>query len=116
MEKSKIHYMKLHNSPFLSIKNKTKTIEMRLNDEKRSSIKKGDYIVFTNCENDEKIKTQVVNLYKYTNFEELYKAHDKQKIGYTTNEIANPCDMLKYYSQEQIEKYQVLAIEISLVD
>ena len=111
-----VHRMNLWNDSFLSIKSGVKTVEMRLNDEKRSLIKKGDYIVFTNCENDEKIKTQVVNLYKYTNFEELYKAHDKQKIGYTTNEIANPCDMLKYYSQEQIEKYQVLAIEISLVD
>ena len=29
------HYMKLQNDPFTKIKNKTKTIEMRLNDGKR---------------------------------------------------------------------------------
>lgn len=43
-----IHYMKLQNNPFIKIKNKTKTIEMRLNDEKRKKINIGDNIEFTN--------------------------------------------------------------------
>jgi ASC-1-like (ASCH) protein len=38
------HYMKLQNDPFTKIKNKTKTIEMRLNDEKRRKIKIHDLI------------------------------------------------------------------------
>ena len=41
------HYMKLKNDPFIKIKNKTKTIEMRLNDEKRKKINVGDIIEFT---------------------------------------------------------------------
>lgn len=40
--------MRLHNSPFKLIKNGTKTIELRLNDEKRKLIKVGDIIRFTN--------------------------------------------------------------------
>ncbi len=42
------HEMKLNNSPFVSIKNKTKTIELRLNDDKRQKINVGDEIEFIN--------------------------------------------------------------------
>ena len=38
--------------------------------------------------------------------------HNKISIGYTENEIANPDDMLMYYSKEDIEKYGVLGIEL----
>ena len=43
--------MKLQDDPFKKIKNKTKTIEMRLNDEKRKKIKQDDLIEFTNIKN-----------------------------------------------------------------
>ena len=36
-EKNMKHYMKLQDDPFKKIKNKTKTIEMRLNDEKKEN-------------------------------------------------------------------------------
>ena len=42
------HNMNLNNRPFKSIKEGTKTIELRLNDEKRSLLKVGDEIEFTN--------------------------------------------------------------------
>lgn len=45
-----IHKMKLWDESFNKIKNKTKTIEMRLCDEKRSIISVGDIIEFTNTE------------------------------------------------------------------
>lgn len=38
------HNMNLNNRPFESIKEGTKTIELRLNDEKRSLLKVGDEI------------------------------------------------------------------------
>lgn len=41
-----IHNMRLHNEPFELIKNGTKTIELRLNDEKRSLIKENDFLSF----------------------------------------------------------------------
>lgn len=46
--------MKLNNSPFNKIKNGSKTIELRLNDEKRSKLKVNDFIEFTNVETNEK--------------------------------------------------------------
>ena len=110
-----VHQMKLGNDSFEAIKNKTKTIEMRLNDEKRSNIKIGDIIEFTNTMTLEKLKVKVDNIYKYANFEELYKHHDKISIGYKKEEIANPKDMLMYYKKENVEKYGVLGIGLKFL-
>ena len=41
-----MHEMNLQEAPFRMIKNKTKTIELRLYDEKRRKIKPGDTIEF----------------------------------------------------------------------
>ena len=49
------HEMKLNNGPFERIKNGTKTIELRLNDEKRQLLKIKDLIEFTNRTNNEKM-------------------------------------------------------------
>ena len=105
------HYMKLQDDPFKKIKNKTKTIEMRLNDEKRKKIKQDDLIEFTNIKSKEKL---LVNLYHYKNFEELYKNHNKISIGYLKEDVPNPSDMSIYYNQSDIKKYGTLAIEIRL--
>ncbi len=95
-----IHNMRLHNEPFELIKNGTKTIELRLNDEKRSIIKENDIILFENRTNGEIIKTKVIKLHRYNSFEELYKHFDKVSLGYNSNEEASYKDMEKYYSKE----------------
>lgn len=110
-----MHEMKLHNSPFNLIKSGTKTIELRLNDEKRSLIKIGDRIEFTNRITEEKIVVSVINIHKYDSFEELYKYFDKISMGYKEDEDADPKDMEQYYSKEEQEKYGVLGIEIKLL-
>jgi DNA-binding transcriptional LysR family regulator len=58
---------------------------------------------------------QVVDLYKYADFVELYKHHNKISIGYKEDETANPDDMFLYYSREDIEKYGVVGIEITVI-
>ena len=110
-----IHEMRLHNSPFKLIKNGTKTIELRLNDEKRKLIKVGDIIRFTNRVTLEELDAEVINLYSYSSFEELYKHFDKVSMGYKEDEEANPDDMEQYYTKENQEKYGVIAIEIKKV-
>ncbi|MGM9873346.1 MAG: RNA-binding protein [Bacilli bacterium] len=85
---------------------------MRLCDEKRSLIAVGDTIEFTNINTHEICECIVTNLYKYECFDELYKHHNKISIGYSDNEVADPSDMLVYYSDENIRKYGVLGIEI----
>lgn len=56
--------------------------------------------------------TVAVDIKNYKNFEGLYNNHNKISIGYRENGIANPNDMLIYYSKEDIEKYGVLRIEL----
>ena len=106
------HFMKLKNEPFMSIKNGLKTIEMRLFDEKRKQIKVGDTIEFTNIVSLEKLKVKVIALHKFKNFEELYSHFNKTQLGYKQTEIASPNDMNQYYTNEDIEKYGVVGIEI----
>lgn len=100
------------NDSFEAIKDGWKTIEMRLHDEKRSLMKIGDEIEFTNVKTNELLICKVTNLFMYKNFDELYNNHNKISIGYKENENANPDDMLMYYSKEDIEKYCVLGIEL----
>lgn len=109
-----IHNMKLQDEPFIKIKNGLKTVEMRLNDEKRQKINIDDDIEFTNIKTGEKLICKVLNLYKYKNFEELYKNHDKISIGYDKDEVSNSNDMKKYYAEDKINKYGVLGIKIKL--
>lgn len=114
-----IHYMKLCKQPFESIKNRNKTIELRLLDEKRQVVCVGDTIVFTNLENtSEKISARVISLHKYNSFKELYADLSLVKCGYTESNVhtAKPEDMEQYYSKDQQRKYGVVGIEISLIE
>ena len=109
------HEMKLHNQPFEKIKSGTKTIELRLNDEKRQLLKIKDIIEFTNRQTLEKILVEIEELHKYPSFEELYKHFDKISLGYNENEEANPKDMEEYYSKEEQDKYGVVGIQIKRI-
>ena len=68
------HNMNLNNRPFKSIKEGTKTIELRLNDEKRSLLKVGDEIEFTNRDTNE-------------NMEAYYSKEEQNKYGVLGIEI-----------------------------
>ena len=111
------HVMKLHDAPYHSIKNGSKTIELRLNDEKRKAIAKGDLILFTNRESGATLKTRVVDLFRFRDFAELYAMLPLSKCGYSPEEIptASPADMEKYYPIAEQKKYGVLAIQIEPV-
>lgn len=113
--KAETFEMNLFESPFEAIKNGTKTIEMRLNDEKRRRIRPGDVIVFSKINSKEKITVKVKSIHKYKSFDTLYQHFDKVALGYGENEMPSPKDMLAYYGEEDIKKYGVLAIEIKLV-
>lgn len=109
------HEMKLKNGPFNKIKNGTKTIELRLNDEKRQKLNINDNIEFSNIKTSEKITVKIKNLHKYKSFQELYKHFDKIAIGYEEDEIANYKDMEEYYSKEEQAEYGVLGIEVEVI-
>ncbi len=106
------HEMRLHDGPFKLIKAGTKTIEMRLYDEKRQMIEAGDTIEFISRTTGEKQLTEVIALHIYSSFAEIYRDYDKVSLGYAKDEKASPNDMEKYYSKEEQEKYGVVGIEI----
>ena len=68
-----IHRMHLHKEPFLQIAEGKKTIELRLNDEKRRKINVGDEIVFIS-DFDFALKAVVKKLHKFPDFKSLYES------------------------------------------
>ena len=108
------YQMRLNNQPFLSIKNGKKRVELRLFDEKRSAIKEGGMVEFTNLSTGETLLCRVEKLRVFPDFETLYAAYDKIALGYEENQTADPKDMLVYYPQDKIARYGVVAIEIRL--
>lgn len=109
--------MKLKPQPFEMIKKGYKIYELRLLDEKRSLIKIGDEIEFSNMENDgERILVEVVDILKYPSFIDLYADLSPLDIGYTKENahLASHKDMEKYYSLEEQAKFGVVAIKIKL--
>ena len=109
------HSMKLRKIPFNKIKNGTKTIELRLLDEKRKLLKIKDEIEFTNIDTNETLLTIIEDLYKFDNFEELYKCFDKVFLGYDKDEEASYKDMEDYYSKEEQKEYGVIGIKIKVL-
>ena len=110
-----IHEMRLHDEPFKLIQSGTKTIELRLYDEKRQQIQVGDIIEFTSRATGEVQKTKVIAMHIYSCFTDLYRDYDKVSLGYGKDEEAKPEDMELYYSKEEQEKYGVVGIEIELL-
>lgn len=109
--------MKLNKEPFDKIKQGKKTVEMRLYDEKRASLKVGDEIKFTN-RTDEKefILTEIKSLHIFRSFADLYDHFDKKLLGYEEFENADPKDMEHYYSEEEQKRFGVVGILVEIKD
>lgn len=114
----KEHVMNLTPAPMQEIRTGNKTIELRLNDEKRKQISVGDTIKFINTEDsNDTLRVKVVDLFLFSSFAELYDNLPLLNCGYNENNIntASPDDMEMYYSREKQNKYGVVGIEISLL-
>lgn len=111
------HFMQLQPSPFEMIRNGTKTIELRLYDEKRKKIRVGDTISFTNTVSREVLNARVLELSVYDSFETLYRHLPLSACGYTEEELdtASPDDMNAYYPKEMQQEYGAVGIRITLL-
>ena len=111
------HIMQLTAHPFEMIKDGTKTIELRLYDDKRRKIHTGDTITFSNTASNEILEVKVVELFVFDSFETLYDKLPLLECGYTENDIdvAHPDDMWFYYSKEEQQQYGVVGIKIALI-
>ena len=113
-----VHEMHLADEPFDMIASGKKTIEVRLNDEKRRELSVGDIIIFYRKSHiTDMCAGTVVGLRHYDNFLQLFSSErlaDTGCVDMTVEQAAQ--SMYKYYSHEQEEKDGVLAIEIKLME
>ena len=112
-----IHEMKLQPKYFNFILNGTKRIELRLNDEKRQTIKVGDTIKFLKEPNlDESFLVKVIELIKYNSFLEMFNDYDISILSdnsMSKEELLN--DLEKFYTKEMQQTYGVLGIRFELI-
>lgn len=103
------HEMRLHPEPFEKIRNGTKTIEARLNDEKRKELKAGDHITFLlRPDFVEKIEAEIVELFTAPTFAELHAMRPFTEFGKESMEELE--ELYQYYSKEDEQKYGVVGI------
>ncbi|MFC6177275.1 ASCH domain-containing protein [Companilactobacillus huachuanensis] len=109
--------MHLNHQPFMAIKNGTKTIEIRLNDEKRSQLKIGNIIRFSDLTTDEMIETKVLRLECFSTFKELFQKYSGTIIGSPEQEPISEldCENQKIYSRQMEKQYGALAIKLELI-
>lgn len=112
-----IHEMKLQPKYFNYILNGIKRIELRLNDEKRQTIKVGDTIKFLKEPNlDEYFLVKVIELIKYDSFLEMFNDYDISILSdnnMSKEELLN--DLEKFYTKEKQQTYGVLGIRFELI-
>ncbi len=104
--------LRLDSDIFEIVKNGSKDVEIRLNDEKRQKLNIGDKLIFANRSNeDEKIEACVVGLDYYKDFLEVSNTYEMKRIykdGASKEEFN---DLAKrFYSDEEISKYGIVAI------
>ena len=107
------HKMNLQDKYFDFIKNGTKRIELRLNDEKRQQIKIGDSIEFSN--EKDKFTTKVIGLLKYQDFKTLFNDFGIEILADKTMTKEELLGILsEFYTPEKQEKFGVLGIRVEL--
>lgn len=111
------HNMKLNESPFERMKNGTKTIEYRLNDEKRQLVRVGDTILFAKLPDlDKKLLTEITDIQNFKTFYEAFKELRNQSNSDTGDDLEKSVtSMRKFYSEEDEEKYGTLAIQVKVL-
>ncbi len=108
------HSMKLQPNPFEQIKNGSKTIEVRLNDEKRRHLVAGDIIEFSMLSDPNiRLHVTVLELLPFLTFKELFATFPPVEYGAgSTDEYVR---MYQYYTREEEEKWGVLGIRVELL-
>ncbi len=108
------HHMHLNPTPFAQIKTGTKTIEVRLRDEKRRQIQTGDSITFSNRESGETLAATIMATHHFPTFKALYEHFPP--ISYGSQRTEEWEKMYQYYSPEEEQRDGVVGIEVRVVE
>ncbi len=110
-----MHTMKVQTKYYQLLKNGTKTIELRLWDEKRQLVQVGDSITFSDLSDpNDTFVAQVVALHRALSFDKLCDMIQPQQAGFSTKEELIDC-LQEFYTPENQQKYGVVGIEIKKV-
>ena len=109
-------YLDLNDRAFDAIQNKTKRVEIRLLDEKRSKLKIGDMITFTNYDDSSKsFDTEITNLLVFNDINEVLNNYD---ISLLLSKSTKKDDLINIfnsiYSIEERNKYKIICIEFKI--
>ena len=114
-----IYEMKLNELYFEKISSGKKTMVHGLFDNWRRLLNIGDRIIFENIGNaEQRIAVVVKSLHRYASFEDMLIAIPVEKWGNASTDFPREAaiKMNQYYTIDQIQKYGVIAIDISLID
>lgn len=115
--------MHLTDEMFNAVKSGTKTVEVRLFDDKRKSVDIGDYIEFINLNGGERLKKRVIFLVLEESFEELFESRNYNENGewvkqFKPEEFGSPAGttaeefekaMYRHYDKEREKEFGVVA-------
>ena len=112
------HTLKLQEEYYNYILNGTKRIEIRLNDEKRRLLNKGDIITFLKEPMlEESFDVKVVDLIYFDNFDKMF---DTFPIDILADKTVNKDDLLNvlntFYPLDKQKQYGVCCIKIELLN
>lgn len=107
--------MSVRNKYFEMIKSGQKDIELRTYDEKRRKMKAGDRFLLSDAENpNESIICEILNMHVAPDFESLFKNIDIRRSGFQNlDELIDT--ITKFISREELQREQVVGIEIKCV-
>lgn len=113
-----MHEMKIQPAYYDAIINGKKRVEIRLNDEKRKTIKIGDVITFRRADKlEESFDAIVIDLLYYSTFKDIIDDLDIELIA---NREADKEDLKallsKFYTPDKEEEYGVVGIKFELRD
>lgn len=102
---------------FEIIENESKNVEIRVNDEKRRKLNVGDTLVFLKRPNDdEELKATVKNLVYFNSFEEVVDNYEMKRIYLDNTSKEEFINLMKrFYTDEIVKEYGVVAIEFELL-
>ncbi|OGG65633.1 hypothetical protein A3I99_02585 [Candidatus Kaiserbacteria bacterium RIFCSPLOWO2_02_FULL_45_11b] len=107
------HTLHLNSSPFNKILDGLKTIESRLNDEKRRGFSVGDQLIFINRENGAEIQSTIIALHHFPSFTNLFFNLPNEKFGGESFEVLLQ-EINQFYSSEDEKCWGVVGIEFKI--
>ena len=112
------HFMKLDRPFFDKVARGSKTVEMRLFDEKRGKIKAGDRIVFNaNDDLGDAVTVDVLGVYVYPSFEALTEDFSPASLGFGRKKPEYVSTYMNgVYDSALVKKYGTVAIRIKVAD